>query len=652
MTGQKSADSNDASTILEFPNDDDVATNDSNCPSISELIQASINRRQALHGIAAFGLFSIGGTWVTGVMPAASATTRLSFKEVPHRHEMGVRVADGYNADVLIRWGDKVIPTAPDFNVNEQTAEAQAQQFGNNNDFLAFMPLPLGSRNSDRGLLCVNHEFTVPSLMFPNYRREMTASERLPLIETEMAAHGHSIIEIAKVRGKWQVMQESSYNRRITMLQTEIAISGPAAGHNRLRTSTDPSGRKVIGTLNNCAGGVTPWGTVLTAEENVQGYFVGDPLKTPETRNLKRFGFGRPWFDWGKHVDRFHIEKEPHEANRFGWVVEIDPYDVNSTPVKRTALGRFKHECATCAVNPDGTLTVYSGDDQYFEYIYKFVTKGRFDAGNREANRDLLDKGTLFVARFDADGSMTWLPLVFGQGPLTEENDFHSQADVVIEARRAGQLMGATPMDRPEDVETNPNSGRVYVMLTGNKKRKEGNAANPRVANYHGHIIELVPPTSRGKADHAATRYGWSFFLMGGNPVDDQSGAKYHEGISDNGWLSTPDNCTFDNQGRIWISTDGQPKSGFSDSVYAAETSGPRRGLTRCFFNAPKQAEICGPVFTPDNKTLFLAIQHPGDDFRKPYTDRATRWPDFNEGLPPRSSIVVVTKNDGDVVGS
>ena len=189
-------------------------------------------------------------------------------------------------------------------------------------------------------------------------------------------------------------------------------------------------------------------------------------------------------------------------------------------------------------------------------------------------------------------------------------------------------------------------------MLTGNKKRKEGNAANPRMANYHGHIIELVPPTSRGKADHAATRYGWSFFLMGGNPVDDESGAKYHEGISDNGWLSTPDNCTFDNQGRIWISTDGQPKSGFSDSVYAAETSGPRRGLTRCFFNAPKQAEICGPVFTPDNKTLFLAIQHPGDDFRKPYTDRATRWPDFNEGLPPRSSIVVVTKNDGDVVGS
>ena len=285
MTGQKSTASNDGSTILEFPTDDGVATNHSNSPSISELIQASINRRQALHGITAFGLFTVGSTWATGVMPAASATTGLSFKEVPHRHEMGVRVADGYKADVLIRWGDKVIPTAPDFNVNEQSAGAQAQQFGNNNDFLAFMPLPLGARNSDRGLLCVNHEFTVPSLMFPNYRREMTASERLPLIETEMAAHGHSIIEIAKVRGKWRVMQDSSYNRRITMLQTEIAISGPAAGHNRLRTSTDPSGRKVIGTLNNCAGGVTPWGTVLTAEENVQGYFVGNPLKTPETRN-------------------------------------------------------------------------------------------------------------------------------------------------------------------------------------------------------------------------------------------------------------------------------------------------------------------------------------------------------------------------------
>ncbi len=322
--------------------------------------------------------------------------------------------------------------------------------------------------------------------------------------------------------------------------------------------------------------------------------------------------------------------------------------------MKRTAIGRFKHECATTVVNPDGRISVYSGDDQRFDYLYKFVTHGRYDPNNREANRDLLDSGTLYVAKFEADGGMRWLPLVFGTGPLTPENDFHSQADVLIETRRAADLVGATPMDRPEDVETNPVNGRTYVMCTNNTKRKpdQVNAANPRPKNKHGHVIELIPPTKDGKPDHAALDYRWEFFFLAGDPADPDSGAKYLADISPSGWVSAPDNCTFDGRGRIWITTDGQPKVGFSDSVYAADTEGPGRGLTRCFFNAPTGAEICGPTFTPDHRTLFVAIQHPAEDKGSSFDKPTTRWPDFKPDMPPRPSVVAITKNDGGEIGS
>jgi hypothetical protein len=435
-----------------------------------------------------------------------------------------------------------------------------------------------------------------------------------------------------------------------------MRVAGPAAGHARLRTRADPAGRRIIGTISNCAGGVTPWGTVLIAEEGLNFYFRGDATRGAEAAAWKRYGInGRALNAWGLHFDRFNLEREPNEPNRFGWIVEIDPYDPQSTPTKRTALGRFKHECATTAISHDGRVVVYSGDDERFEYVYKFVTRRAYDAASPAANRELLDEGTLFVARFDANGMMRWLPLSFGQGPLTAANGFTSQADVVIEARRAADLVGATPMDRPEDVEANPRTGRVYVVMTFNERRapEQVNAANPRGPNRFGHIIEIVPPMVNGRPDHAADECAWEFFLLGGNPADPGHDARYHAAVSANGWLACPDNIAFDSSGRIWIATDGQDEvMGVADSLYAAETAGERRGATRCFFSGPRGAEITGPEFTPDRKTLFLAIQHPGDEKDSTFDQPSTRWPDFKDGVPPRPSVVAITKADGGEIGS
>jgi hypothetical protein len=445
-------------------------------------------------------------------------------------------------------------------------------------------------------------------------------------------------------------------NRRITM-NTPMRISGPAAGHPRLQTHADPTGTRVLGTLNNCAGGNTPWGTVITAEENFNSYFGGAAAETgPEAAAYRRYGISRDaTYAWGRHFDRFNLDKEPNEPNRFGWIVEYDPYDPNSVPVKRTALGRFKHEGATHAISHDGRVAFYSGDDERFDYLYKFVTARPWNPNDRAANRDLLDDGTLYVAKFEERGVMRWLPLVFGQGPLTEANGFRSQADVVIEARRAADLLGATPMDRPEDVETNPANGRVYVMLTNNSRRtaQQVGPANPRANNVHGHVVEVIPPgAGTSRVDHTAVEARWEIFLMGGKPGID-AGARYHRATSDNGWLSCPDNVAFDSKGRIWISTDGAPENaGIADGLWAADTAGHGRALTRLFFQAPTGAEVCGPRFTPDDRTLFLAIQHPGEDTGSTFERPSTRWPDFKEGEPPRPSVVAIVKRDGGEIGT
>lgn len=634
-------------------------------PSLEMPIGHLISRREVLRASAA----GLAAAWLSNtgrakeLLPSrlpsnAAGQSTLTFKELKHACDPSAAVADGYDMQVLLRWGDPLFSESQAFDPANQDASKQSRQFGYNCDFIAFLPLPDDADGARRGLLCVNHEYTDTNLMFPGILdHQCLESLSKEQVDTELAAHGHTVCEIRQVQGHWYAMQDSPFNRRLTAHDTLMTVSGPASGHPRLRTGADPSGQQVIGTLNNCAGGVTPWGTMLICEENFNNYFSGDVTQTPEARNHKRYAVDGPSrFNpaWAKHYTRFDIEQEPNEPNRFGWVVEFDPYDPESLPVKRTALGRIKHEGAGLVVNHDGRVVIYCGDDERFEYVYKFVTNRPYDANRREADRDLLDDGILYVAKFRENGTLQWLPLVHGTGPLTPENKFHCQADVLIETRRAADLLGATPMDRPEDVEPSPTTGHVFVILTNNSKRKpdQVDPANPRPANEHGHILELLPPGRDGVIDHAAEIFRWEVFLRAGDPSDPQTGASYHAGISENGWFSSPDNGAFDNQGRLWLTTDSdQQLTGFGDGIYACDTTGAGRALPKLFFRGPRGSEVSGVCLTPDNETLFVSVQHPGEeegsDFQKP----STRWPDFKPNMPPRPAVVAITRRGGGRIG-
>jgi uncharacterized protein len=542
----------------------------------------------------------------------------------------------------------------------QQSAVAQKRQFGYNNDFLGYFPMPGAANPSRHGLLVVNHEYTNEELMFAGLGRQDVkaasfAGMTKTLVDVEMAAHGGAVVEIKREGERWQVVADSKFARRIDA-DTPMELTGPAAGHPRMQTTSDPSGRRVYGMLNNCAGGITPWGTWLTCEENFNGYFSGKLADNhPEARNYKRYGIPANRYAWGRWHDRFDVAKEPNEPNRFGWIVEIDPFDPTSVPKKRTALGRAKHEGAAGIVNRDGRYVVYSGDDENFDYVYRFVTTGRVDVANPAANRDILDAGTLSVARYNADGTVDWLPLVHGQGPLTAANGFNTQADVLIETRRAADLLGATKMDRPEDVDANPLTQKIYVILTNNRGRRENqvDAANPRAENRFGHIIEMMPPDG----DHAAPQFKWEILLRCGDPAIAAVGATFSSATTRNGWFGMPDNSAIDADGRLWIATDGNSDkaTGRADGLWAVDTDGEARATSKLFFRCPAGAELCGPAFTPDNETLFVAIQHPGESGEQwsafgrasTFDDPSTRWPDFKPGVPPRPSVIAITRKGG-----
>lgn len=572
-----------------------------------------------------------------------SGPVSLPFKELEHGLDAHLAVADGYESQVLLRWGDPIFDGVSAFDPSQVTEAEQLKRFGFNCDFVGFLPLPLGSNNSEHGLLAVNHEYTQSQWMFDGAPKSNKLSESQ--VEADIVAHGLSVVEIKKVDAVWAPVLGSKYNRRITPL-TEMEMSGPASGSDRLKTIISQDGVRTLGTYGNCAGGITPWGTVLTGEENVDEFFWGNPEHTPEKENYERFHMDTRYKNWGEYNERWDLQKNPAEPLHVGWIVEIDPFDPKSKPKKLTALGRCKHEGCNVYINTDQRVVAYTGDDQRFEYIYKFVSRNKFDPNNRKANMELLDEGTLYVAEFKDDGTLHWLPLVFGSGPLTPKNGFHSQADISLDTRKAADLVGATQMDRPEDVDINPVNGHVYAMLTNNSERKASdlNAANPRPHNEAGQIVEFWPETG----DHTEPRFKWDLFILAGD--NKKQPALYHPGTSENGWLACPDNCAFDNKGNIWIATDGAEDFGVADGVWASEVSGKHRALPKRFLRTPIGAELCGPFFTPDNENLFVAVQHPAgySDVDNP----DTRWPDFDPNMPPRSSVVVITKKGGGIIGA
>ena len=629
-------------------------------PTMGEIISSRFSRRGLLKGSLAVAAISATVSPMALILAddaRAAAASAFNFDELEAGVDETHHVAAGYDADVLLRWGDPLFADAPAFDPLKQTAESQARQFGYNNDYVGFIPL---EGSAEHGLLVVNHEYTNPHLMFPGLvsiaeGKVVQAPLSKEQVDIEMAAHGGTIVEIRKVDGKFQPVLDGKLNRRITS-NTEMLLSGPVAGHDRVKTNADATGTKVIGTVNNCAGGVTPWGTYVMAEENIHGYFAGElPAGHPEAANYERMGVPEGSYEWANFYDRFDVGKEPNEPNRFGWVVEVDVNDPNSTPKKRTAHGPLQARGRRVDRREGRARGVLSRRRRTLRLCLQVrhrrqVQPGRPGREHGPARRGHALRGEILRRRFrrmDAAGPR--------RGPLTAENGFASQADVLIETRRAADMLGATKMDRPEDIQPNASNGKVYVMLTNNTKRKpdQVDAANPREKNAFGHIIEIA----ESDGDFAATKGTWEVLLKCGDPSVAEVGASFSTATTANGWFGMPDNCAIDSAGRLWVATDGQgPKAtGRTDGLWAVDTEGEARATSKLFFRVPIGAEMCGPLFTPDDQTAFVAVQHPGDGgedwdgFGRAsyYEDPSTRWPDFKPDMPVRPSVVAITRQGG-----
>lgn len=640
----------------EVDEEEEQVSNQSFNEDFAQVMARRIERRSFLKGAAATASLLVVGSEIAA--PKAEAAAPLGFTPIQLSTEDKIIVPLGYQSEVVIRWGDPIRAGAPSFNIAQQSAGAQAQQFGYNCDFLYAIPFRRNSQASLRRaaesyVLWVNHEYTNPELMFAAYNAANPTKEQ---VDIELAAHGGTVVAIElRRRGlflggeKWTVDLFSPVNRRITG-ETEMILTGPAAGGDLVKTKADTTGTRVRGMLNNCGGGITPWGTIVTCEENFNQYFANlNNLPTTDARRAMHARYGMPTGAserrWENFYDRFDIGKEPNEAFRFGYAVEIDVLNPNSTPKKRTALGRLKHEAATFVTAADGRVVAYTGDDERFEYMYKFVTKGKFDPLKGTANGDLLDDGILYVAKFNGDGSGEWLPLVGGQGALAN----WTQAQICINTRAAADAVGATKMDRPEDIETNPVNGKVYAVFTNNTRRGTGtnpgtDAANPRANNRHGHIIEIT----EAKNDATATTFKWEIFMLCGDPAVATEGtywAGWQGGVSP---ISSPDNITFDKAGNLWIATDGQINTfRKNDGVYVVPVEGAQRGYLRQFLSGVPGGEVASLALAPDDRTLFASIQHPGEGTT--YDSPSSTFPD---GGKPRPAVVAVRKGDGGLIGS
>ncbi|MCV3548757.1 PhoX family phosphatase [Campylobacter sp. CNRCH_2013_0671h] len=559
----------------------------------------------------------------------------LNFKEIPASTEDKVIVPDGYKADILISWGDPLFSKASIYdeekNIDKKAVENAKLTFGDNNDGMSFFPL-----SKDRAILAINNEYINPEIMFKHQGKNLSLEDIL----YEQANLGVSIFEIKKEKDQWSVVLDSKYNRRIDA-NTKMSISGPA------KQQVLQNENFIYGTLNNCANGKTPWGTYLTCEENINDFFGSLDEKIKFSKEQLRFGFKtQSQYGWEKFDERFDLSKNPNEANKFGWVVEIDPFDPNSIPIKRTALGRFKHENAELIVEDDGTVVIYMGDDEANEFIYKFISKHKYKKGLDTSK--ILDEGTLYVAQFngkigDFRGSGKWIELEYGKNNLNKENGFNSQADVLINARIAGSIVNATPMDRCEWIASHKESGskEVFATLTNNKKNNNPNPANPRTKNIYGQIIKW-----EHKNSHKDDEFTWEIFALAGNPDNQTSLNKGSNNITSNNKFNSPDGLSFDRDGRLWIQTDGNYSNqeefeGMGNNCMLA--ANPKTGEIKRFLTGPIACEITGIAFSQDYKTMFVGIQHPGEKLK---------GSQFPYGKTPRSSIIAISKIDGGVIGS
>ena len=612
----------------------------------SKMVEQVLSRRQLLGAAGAgIGLFLGGQGMALAANTTVNAGPRMGFKPIAANSLDTISVPAGYQWRVLASWGDAILPGGTSFDhATRGTATSQSLSIGDNNDGMSFFSL-----GADHGVIAVNNEYANYELLFVNGRCNSIEDTR-----KAQAAHGVSVFEVRRVGGIWKLQPQARLNRRITA-NTEMRLSGPAAGSALLKTQADPTGTVALGTFNNCANGRTPWGTYLTCEENFNGYF-GTAESLPDQAAFKRYGIsakgaGLNWFPFD---GRFDLAKNPNEPNRFGWVVEIDPMDPTSTPIKRTALGRFKHENAEVVVNADGRVVVYMGDDEKGEHVYKFVSAKKWDAQNASANRDLLDEGTLYVARFftvegKAQGEGEWLELTHGKNGLTAEAGFKDQADVLVHTRLAATVVGATTMDRPEWVAAHPKQAQVYLTLTNNNDRgiktnQALNGPNPRAKNVYGQIVRWTPNGN----DHASSQFTWDIFALAGNPTLHKDAYAGSANITPDNMFNSPDGLAFDRDGRLWIQTDGDYSNakdfaGMGNNQMLC--ANPVTGEIKRFMVGPVACEITGIAFTPDHKTMFVGIQHPGEKLVP------SHFPQGGDAVP-RSSIVVISRRDGGVVGA
>ena len=623
---------------LSFDEFDELVNPPVAITDFDRVVYNRMNRRGFLSGaVAAFGATAVLGTTALS-KPVAAASSRLGFKAIPTNTLDTITVPEGYSWHTVAKWGDPLWSDATDFDqASRGDAASQATAFGDNNDGMSLF------YDNGRYILVVNNEYTNRSIIYGN--RETKLPENADDVNKGKAAHGVSVMELAVDGGKWSVIKDAPLNRRITA-DTPMEITGPAAGHDLLKTDADPTGTQSLGTWNNCGNGRTPWGTYLACEENFNGYFSSSDKEFEIPAELKRYGVKHDdWgYAWATADERFDVSKHINEPNRAGYIVEIDPFDPNSTPKKRTALGRFKHENAEVVVASNGHVVVYLGDDERGEFLYKFVSEGKYSQGGDNSN--LLESGSLYVAKFYDNGTGEWLALT------PETTGMADQAQISIHTRQAASAVGATTMDRPEWVAANTRKVEAYCCLTNNKNRgvkpnaggddTSVNGPNPREANKYGQIVRWVPANE----DHSASDFSWDLFAIAGNPTVHSDANAGSANITADNMFNSPDGLAFDSNGLIWIQTDGnytneKDFAGMGNNQMLV--ADPETGEIRRFMVGPNECEITGICWSPDRRTVFVGIQHPGEKGN-------SHFPDGGDTVP-RSVVVAVTKDDGGLMG-